>query len=761
MPHPTTAEPAGYASAAGAYWAAGWRGILPLPAGQKKPVPTGHTGYQGTDPSWPDVYAWSEERPDGNLALRLPSGVVGLDVDAYGEKTGGATLRHAEQQWGALPPTVRSTSRDDTISGIRLYTVPEQTALVTILTFPEQGLGNIEIIQRTHRYSVAWPSTHPDTGQTYRWLDHNGLTTDIPHTDQLPELPARWLTALTATPSMSTDGITVDVQAALTGMPGGAPDHVVAERLSRAITDLLTGEGSRHDTTLGHVLALLRAAEQHRPGVPAALQQLQAAFVLAVKGDGRGEQEAREEFARMVTGSRGHQLIAATPSTSLEELAGLAAAAPASNPAADPDNTQVTANDPEIPDSSPATAPALAELVGDFWESRDSLATIRQWAYARMCSPWAVLGTIMCHALTEVPPWVTLPPIIGGPGSLNLFVALVGPSGTGKGAAEAVASHAYPSEIFIAPAGSGEGLAHQYAHLDKRELVRDRTAVCFSIPEIDTLVGIGNRTGSTILSKLRSAFSGEEIGFSYADPTKRLLIGSHNYRLTLVVGVQPEKAGPLIGDGGGGTPQRFLWLPSTDPGISRDRPDVPQPIYPLPSTYWGSYASTIDIPEIAEETIIDAHIKRSQGAGDALDGHALFVRLKSAFALAVIDGRGAMSIEDWELSGIVMDVSGHTRAAIETALTGVAEREDQVRGRSAGRVRVAVDDTVAETKTQRVGRLIVAHLQKHGPSTWAETSHRIAFRDRDWVQEALERQLAAGTVAVQDEKLVAVGGDSA
>jgi hypothetical protein len=50
-------------------------------------------------------------------------------VDAYGDKTGGRTLREAEKRWGPLPHTVISSSRDDCVSGIRLYRIPQSIEL--------------------------------------------------------------------------------------------------------------------------------------------------------------------------------------------------------------------------------------------------------------------------------------------------------------------------------------------------------------------------------------------------------------------------------------------------------------------------------------------------------------------------------------------------------------------------------------------------------------------------------------------------------
>jgi len=334
----TPPRPLAYADAAEDYWTAGWHGVLPLPPGSKWPPPNGWTGDKGAYPSYPDVLAWVEDKADGNVALRLPDGVIGIDVDHYGTKNGGDTIAYAVAAWGELPPTIRTTSRPNTASGIRLYAVPAGSRLVAQLGFPDRKLGHVEIIQRHHRYAVVWPSVHPD-GPTYAWRDDDGNTVDIPTPDELPALPEQWLHHLVAPASSLTDDAatdSVDVRAHLSAMPGGTADLVVTDRLSRAIIDLSTGMGSRHDTTTAHVLALLRHAEQGHPGVPDALAVLGDAFVTAVTTPGtsdtmRHPEDARAEFARMVTNPRGHALIATSPSTTLEQLAGVTALQPAAS----------------------------------------------------------------------------------------------------------------------------------------------------------------------------------------------------------------------------------------------------------------------------------------------------------------------------------------------------------------------------------------------------------------------------------------------
>lgn len=114
-----------FAEAAWLYREAGWVGVVPLPAGQKGPPPTGYTGWAGVEPSGADVQAWIDgsgrHSGAGNIGLRIPHGVYGLDVDAYGEKDGAAAVAEMEAAYGPLPATWVITSRDDSVSGIRLY----------------------------------------------------------------------------------------------------------------------------------------------------------------------------------------------------------------------------------------------------------------------------------------------------------------------------------------------------------------------------------------------------------------------------------------------------------------------------------------------------------------------------------------------------------------------------------------------------------------------------------------------------------------
>lgn len=194
-----------YARAAHIYRQAGW---YPLPLGtgpgMKFPPPSGWTGHSAPYPSAGDVQAWTETHGDRNIGLRMPAGVIGLDVDQYKDKTGADTLAQLEQRFGPLPPTWVSSARPAP-SGIRFFRVPHERA--GVINWPGEAGKFIEIIQPGHRYAVVWPSTNPEAdGALYEWrFQHRTEARGEwlgepavypPNPDTLPALPVRWIEGL-------------------------------------------------------------------------------------------------------------------------------------------------------------------------------------------------------------------------------------------------------------------------------------------------------------------------------------------------------------------------------------------------------------------------------------------------------------------------------------------------------------------------------------------------------------------------------------
>lgn len=408
----------------------------------------------------------------------------------------------------------------------------------------------------------------------------------------------------------------------------------------------------------------------------------------------------------------------------------------------------------EEPHVDDEPVPASTDL--DFWSRRRALSHIRDFARARRVAPWAVLGSVLARVVCCCEPNVQLPPIIGSYASLNLFAALVGPSGAGKDAANKVARDCIDlggADFPTVPLGSGEGLSHMFMKYGDDGLEQHNTSALVTIGEIDTMTALVKRQASTVGSQLRQAAMGEQLGFFYVDSTKRMIVPEHRYRMCLIAGVQPKRAGGLFAEADGGTPQRFIWLPATDP----DAPDVAPPC-PTPMQWvepkwhesgseWigGMNRNVLDVCPSAVDTIVKAHLDRTRGKGDALDGHALLTRLKVAAALAILEGRGEVLDEDWGLSGEVMAVSDATRDAVKRALDVELRRENKAQAEAEAARTILIDERKHEAAIKRVNRNLVKALEKAGGwMTHNELRGSLASRDRQHFTTAISAMVLSG-----------------
>ena len=366
----------------------------------------------------------------------------------------------------------------------------------------------------------------------------------------------------------------------------------------------------------------------------------------------------------------------------------------------------------------------------------------------------------------QLPPWAC------GNASLNMFVALVGLSGDGKGGPEKTARDAFRlGPIYTTGIGSGQGINHLFAHYDgkAKRTVMDRESVYFSVPEVDTIASERGRTGSNLLPQLRKAWDGSDLTFGYADRTKAIAVNEHTYRLVMVVGVQPGRANTLLNDVDAGTPQRYLWLPT-------DAPDTPMEDVEPPEQ--------IDLREIAEgwpQTGLRARLDaacegrdtmhefefaaaarelirtnrkrklRREVTDPALDGHLGLCRVKAAAALALLHGeRDDANGRFWDMSAVLMAKSQATRASVEAQLAEKDRATNLARGRAEGERAVVVEEVRDEAEIKKVCQGIVRWLTKHGSGTYAKVrKDGCASKKRDdYFDPALDRLEKSGTVVV-------------
>lgn len=292
----------GYAAAAPLYRAAGWMQVIPLPEGRKTPPPAGFTGRSRKPVTDEQMQLWSQSDPTANTGIVIPEGVLVLDIDAeqgHQVKADGAKgISELSQELGMLPATWSSTAHGiDSPARHLFYKVPEG------LAWKGGAIEGVDILQPGHRYSVVWPSIHP-SGEMYCWYTPSGSTTSqIPHISDLATLPWKWVDYLrkpehtTPKPAFNT----------LISHETGTYDTRMCKAINTFLNKTLSNpasKGSRHDTTLQAVWALVNFAQEGHRGALDAINQLKPRFIAEIAPDRPGkEREAAREWAAILSGA--------------------------------------------------------------------------------------------------------------------------------------------------------------------------------------------------------------------------------------------------------------------------------------------------------------------------------------------------------------------------------------------------------------------------------------------------------------------------
>lgn len=281
------------------YITGGWE-ALPLPVGRKATPPKGLTGKVPAVEPEAQRDLFRDAPADANIGVRVPSIVIGLDVDHHDEKTGGDTLAELEADLGALPPTYRLTRRDPaSVHGTYFFRVPAGVKW-------KDNLKCIDVIQHTHRYAVAAPSVVD--GMTYRWYAPGGELMDagtVPAVADLPELPEKWVKRLKDGAAVAERVESLELDAAVAYLngrtvPGGHGPVNYAEVLADDELFTVDGYGTMRDTVYGWTRDAVRygdAAALH------ALENLAEIYAERVSGRRVAPGDADGEFTRALTGA--------------------------------------------------------------------------------------------------------------------------------------------------------------------------------------------------------------------------------------------------------------------------------------------------------------------------------------------------------------------------------------------------------------------------------------------------------------------------
>lgn len=430
-----------------------------------------------------------------------------------------------------------------------------------------------------------------------------------------------------------------------------------------------------------------------------------------------------------------------------------------------------------------------------FWGSRPYLTAIRDAARSAITSPWAVLMATLTRVAAALPPNIVIPAIIGAkPSCHNIFTAIVGAPGTGKGLAEGVAAALVPDirDATEMKPGSGEALAAMFAArravtgkdgAERHELICTNPRALLNVPEVQALGAVMNRRGSALAGELTSAWSGEQIGSRTKYEAASLTVPRYGYVLCLYTGVQPGNAGILFDQTATGLPQRFLWAEARDPyGLDPDKaasarggagirpligdarifPDDPADL----STFYrdGGIGHMPEWPlaMVAYPESVTAEIRRQQatvnrqGMVDGMDGHIQLLRLRVAMLLPWLDpereDRMTVTGDDWQTAGAIVEHSNKVRRQCQ------AEQDDAAANDIAKRIsRRRNGETIAaanmEEETTKTAETIMRYLNRRpdGRFTGIEISRGITHARRAHTREALAKLAAAGRITCAEQ----------
>lgn len=392
-----------------------------------------------------------------------------------------------------------------------------------------------------------------------------------------------------------------------------------------------------------------------------------------------------------------------------------------------PSDSQVTQESKGNGSSSTRNV-GVPALPDEFWRTLPVLQRIRTAARSRRVPADAVLGAMLARVPVVVPHTVTVPPFVGEPVPLTMFVAVVGPPGSGKSAALRLAQNLLPVSkedrldvVDPWPLGTGEGVLECLFDVVPRERAERRPAFereqarhrAFLVAdEGQALMALSGRKGATLMSVLREIWGGSGTGQGNAGRNYRRVVPPLGAAFGLYVGMQPKVAGQLLAEEALGTPQRFLWLGTRDPAFRHEGWPGGLPLW-LPHVPREPYC--VGFPSDVDEQIgrFREQVLTTGDGVESLAEHDTLMRLKVAAALALLSG--ALVVDDlvWELSGIVIETSAAVRAWVAAQVEAQRGRRTAARRKEKAETELYVRERKAVDARDRVAKGIGRHVWRH------------------------------------------------
>jgi len=410
-------------------------------------------------------------------------------------------------------------------------------------------------------------------------------------------------------------------------------------------------------------------------------------------------------------------------------------------------------------------------LPDEFWESREWLSHIRKAAWSRGMSPDSALGAIITRFATVIPPGYQIPAIVGAPSTFDHLSILITESSGGKSSSVSIARELFegPTQrkdiVWDIPVPSGEGLVQQFFEFieetvdGKKTKVnrKTKTAVHFSIDETMALIEAGGRQGATIGSVLITAWSGGNPGQSNATAERnRQGMNPFTYRVAGLGAIQTSLAHELLSDKWvrQGLSGRLVFFAAEDPNIPDpdNQPPWPGPInFPVPPTL-GLH--TIEYAKEIRDEVRWAHYRRTkkEAVEAPIDGHLRLVKLKLSGIFALMEGRGAVTVSDWELASVVVA----THLQLRNHILSVSRELQRDEGHRRAEAAAHFEDTRDSLKERRLIAAmrdrIIAKVPEEGLARNPLRKLVSSGSTKDRFPAALEAAMNDGKVVEREER---------
>lgn len=375
-----------------------------------------------------------------------------------------------------------------------------------------------------------------------------------------------------------------------------------------------------------------------------------------------------------------------------------------------------------LPDGAGGHHPATSSLnrPDEYWQGYSFLDHVWRAALSRGCSPDTVWEAVKWGFAANVPFNFLLP----DQGTFDYTAVMVGASGAGKSRSKSVGLELLGPRFMEAPGvglpippGTGEGMSEFFirrntkGHQQSEDPYRNRGAGYY-VDEGELILRLRERAGSTLISSMKSAWSGELMGQTNASQDKTRHLQPRAVRNAVLISVTIDDGAQFLATdlSDGGFPQRITWSWAHYSNWPRDRrPPWPGPleIPHYPWHHWGM-GQLISVDDEIATVIADAQdeLTRSPVAELGLEGHSVYSRLKIAGLLALMDGRFNVNAHDWEWAGVDLATSRNVRAYVgELAHQHVQDRYERAGQASAVRAKAEIGFWMNEA-VQKLLRII-------------------------------------------------------